>query len=83
MGNLNHVTFHCGLTSLFKTVFARFISLKVSNISQIERLLHLDESKLTYLYFYLFRFVTFDNEDVVDKICEIHFHEINGSSIKF
>ncbi len=22
--------------------------------------------------------MTFDNEDVVDKICEIHFHEING-----
>ena len=22
--------------------------------------------------------VTFDNEDVVDKICEIEFHEING-----
>ena len=25
--------------------------------------------------------MTFDNEDVVDKICEIHFHEINGSSL--
>ena len=43
--------------------------------------LYLPTYQLLPTYWIGFGFVGFDSEEVVDKLCQTHFHQINGKTV--